>query len=64
MAKASAPAYFKYAPGGGSSPAHNLLIGEVVPGRVYEVPAELVGRFDGAPDWEAATKGDYVSQDN
>jgi hypothetical protein len=35
-----------------ASPGFNPVIGEVEPGKIYEIPAHLAARFDRAKDWE------------
>jgi hypothetical protein len=59
MAKQN-PACFRYVPPGDSpqSPAFNPLIGEIVPGGVYEVPSQHIALFNASRDWEPAKKSD------
>lgn len=58
--------YYRYCPerleNGGSGPAHNPWVGDVQPGRIYEVPAVEVPRFAGAADWEPATEKEFRAQ--
>lgn len=65
MSKKAEPAYFRYAPAnlpnGGGGPAHNLLLGEVQPGHVYEVAPEDAAQFAGR-EWEPASSKDFAAQ--
>jgi hypothetical protein len=55
--------FFRFTPDD-EQPGFNPLVGDVEPGRVYEVRPEYVDRFQGHPQWTKATKSDFESQDD
>ncbi len=58
-----AASYYRYSPVDNQSPAHNVHVGEVAPGGVYEVPVHLAGLFEGHPDWAKSTRQAFDTQD-
>lgn len=55
--------YYRFTPVGTDAPAHNLLLGEVEAGGVYEVPEKWLRNFEGQAEWEPVTKRDFDTQD-
>lgn len=55
--------FFRYAPED-QQPGFNPLVGDVEPGRVYEVAPHLAERFEDHPEWESASKRAFEAQDD
>jgi hypothetical protein len=60
------PSYFEFTPNPVETPAGkytNPQLGEVVPGRIYEMRAHQVSVFAGHPDWKKSTPKAFSAQE-
>lgn len=55
--------YFKYEPQDAADGlAHNVHVGEIVPGRTYEVRAHLAPLFRDDPQWKRSSRKEFEKQ--